>query len=273
MAKRRRTFRKKSNYRKKRGGVRRRTSTKSVKRIVRKEIARTTENKVRVFADLEKVLRVSADAANFDLVNVFPLGLQAGAFELQQGTAQGQRVGNRIRVKRATIKGTLVALPYNATSNITPAPCQVKMVLFYDRQNPSTIPAPAVDGDIFDFNTTITGFYGDLVDMWATFNTERYRILKTKVFKVGYANSNLNAAGTTGSLNYSNNDFKYNCNFNVDFTKYLVKSQRFIDNNINATNRQLYMMWIPVAATGGIFNSAVRPIGLQYQATLTYEDA
>lgn len=268
----RRTYRKKRTYRKRRGGTRRRVSNKRIKRIVRKVIARQTENKVSQFIDLNKILRVTSDTAGFDAINVIALGCQTSGYNIPQGVGQSQRIGNKIRVKRAVIKGTMVPMQYNATTNPVPAPCQVKMVLFYDREGPTSIPTPASNADIFDFNNSTNSFHGDLVDMFAPFNTERYRILKTRIFKLGYATSDLTSTGT-GSLNYANNDFKYNCNFSINYTKYLPKVQTFRDNNIDSTTRQLYLMWIPVAATGGAFLNTVRPVGVQYTCTLQYEDA
>lgn len=266
-------------YKKKKGTYKRKSYAKKtkkmspMKKMVKMEIARATETKSRSLANLNQPFYGTAAAANFDTNNVIALGCQAGGMEIVQGTGQGQRIGNKIKVRKATFKGTIVALPYNAATNTTPVPTQVKMFLFYDKENPNAYPQPATTADFLDLNNSTQGFHNDLVDLWAPVNTERYHIFKTKTFKVGYSTSLVNAAGVNGTLNYSNNDFKLNCNFSIDFTKYMVKTQVFRDNNLDSTSRQVYAMFVPVAASGGAFLAATIPVAMQSQITLEYEDA
>lgn len=263
--------------RKSRKSSRRRVSRKKraapVRRTVRREIRRAQETKTRTWANLSAPLAVSSNTLAFDTANVWPIGCQAGAAEILQGVGQGQRVGNRIELVKCQIKGTLVANQYDAQANPNPCPVQIRMVLFYKKETPTVIPTPAQSADILDLNNTAQGFHNDLVDLWAPFNSDKYRILKTWMFKLGFADSRRYADGTQGTLNLANNDFKYNCNFNVDYTKYMIKKQVYADNSVNATSRQLYLMWIPVAANGAAFSPAIVPAGVQWQGIVKYKDA
>lgn len=275
MAYKRKTYKKRA-YSKKRTYKRKSYSTvkrvSPLKKMVKMEIARATETKQRSLANLNQPLYAS-NSASFDANNVIALGCQSGGMELAQGTGQGQRVGNKVKVRKATFKGSIVALPYNATSNLIPVPTQIKMFLMYDKENPNAYPAPATSADFLDLNNSTQGFHNDLVDLWAPVNTERYHIFKTKIFKVGYSTTLQQSTGTLGTQNYANNDFKYNVNFSIDYTKYMVKTQVFRDNNLDSTSRQVYALFVPVAASGGAFTATTIPVAMQSQITLEYEDA
>lgn len=244
----------------------------AIKRIVRKEISRQAETKTRQVAVLGQNMWSSIATTNFDLYNIVPVGFQVGAFELAQGTGNGARIGNRIRLKKAWIKGTIIPLGYDATANPLLVPLQVKMVLFYDKQYPNTLPQVAAANNILDFNNSVQGFHNDLVDMWAPFNTDRYSIVATRTFKLGFGDNASTGTGTSGTANYVNNDFKLNCNFSIDYTKHMCKVQSYQDNSLNATTRQLYAMWYCAAANGGQFSAAIRPFNVQYQIECKYED-
>ena len=55
-----------------------------------------------------------------------PFGLEL-APQISQGTSQNQRVGNEVKVVKATIRGHLAILPFNATTNAAGPPVLVKM--------------------------------------------------------------------------------------------------------------------------------------------------
>lgn len=265
-------FSKKNKKTYKRKSYAKKTKSSGMRKMVRREIARTTETKHREFANLLQPLYPS-NSANFDNNNVIPVGLYPGAHEVVQGTGDGQRIGNKISVKKCMFFGTLVPAGYNVTTNPVPVPTQVKMTIFYDKLFPTTRPAPQTYANILDFNNGVSGFYNDLVDMYAPYNTDRYGVFKTKMFKLGFATNNLTAAGTTGTNSFANNDFKYNCNFKVDLTKYMIKLQKFQDNATGSTSRQLFVMFHIVAANGQAYASTAQPVELTYWSTLAYEDA
>lgn len=247
----------------------------SIKRMVKAAVEKEAETKICIFSDLNRPILSSASLSSFDTNNIIPISCTSGAFELEQGVGESQRVGNKVTVVSASIKGTIHANPYNASTNPLLVPTQIKMFLFYNKLDPQQAPTPAVSADFYDFDNTTTGFRNDLVDMWAPINTEKYSVLATRTFKCGMADSNQATPGnsTTGPLNYSNNDFKLNCNFSVNFTKYLPKRQTFRDNTIDSTTRQLYMMFVPCAANGAAITAGNAPCTVQYIAHLKYKDA
>lgn len=242
-------------------------------RVMRRMIGRNVENKTRQWGSLGTTLIPSNDAAAADLNNIVQLGFRAGGAELTQGTGNGSRIGNKVRVKRMTFKGTLVCYPYNASTHPVPQPLQVKMFIFYPRQNAGLVPAPFTAANFFDFNNGVNGFRNDLVDMWATPNSELYTVVATRTFKLGLATSVMYPSGTNGPNNFSNNDFKLNCNFSVNYTKYLPKNVVYNDNTIDSTSRSLYALFCLCNADGTAITNTVRPCGMQYQCDAVYEDA
>jgi len=266
---RKRTYKKKAPMRR-RKAARRTKSTFTIKKAVKQVMARQVEVKTRQSEILSQPLVPVANTSDFD-ATIVPVSFTATAIGVAQGSGQGERIGNRITCKSLMLKAIFVPTPYNATTNPTPLPMQIRCVIFYDKEAPTTVPSPASLGDIFQFGNTSQGFQDDLLDMVLPFNTDRYRICAQKTFKLGYANY-----GGTGSLAgsqfFANNDFKYNCQWNVQLAKFLPKTVKYNDNDQDSITHQLYMMLIPTLATGGAFSGTVRPATVQYTLSAKYTD-
>lgn len=242
----------------------------ALKRMIRKEIARNVENKTLQQIVNNVSLYYPAQGALYDGANTQPLGMQPGSLVIAQGTNQGTRVGNQIKVKSLRLKGTLVPTPYSGATNAFPHPIQVRLVLFYERQLPNTIPAPRTD--FFQAGSTTSPIVGNLNDMWMPVNDNKYRILASKNFKLGYARMDGNGSLSTTQY-YSNNDFKMNCNVNWDLTKYIVKNLKYNDNTSNPSQRGLYMQIMASPAQGDTGVSGVVPLQFSYMQTVEFEDA
>lgn len=145
-------------------------------------------------------------------------------------------------------------------------PLQVKFWFFYDKEFPTQVPNPV--SDLFQFGGAASPMQNDLVDLWAPINTDKYRVLKSRIFKLGNAEF-----ATTGSAptfgNFTNNDFKFNHSFSFDLTKYVPKVQVFRDNNSAPTSRGLYFMATCVSSSGSLLAGGVVPCQISY--VLNYE--
>jgi len=272
MAKRRSNFKRKRTYRKKRGGVRRRTSTKRLKRTIRRQIRSATETKSVQRYNLGQNL-VPSNHAGF-LANIIELG-PGTTLAITQGVGQGQRVGNRIETVRHTFKGTLVPTGYNATTNNNPTPCAIKMWIFYDKTDPVAVPNP-IGNPFFQDGNGVSGFANDLADNWRPYNSDRYRVLTARTFKLGfseYAGAAANADNQAYNQAFSNNDFKLNCSFKINLTKYQIRKIRFNDNNIEPMTRRMFCMWVPVFANGAQMNNNTIPATVQYMEDYQFKDA
>jgi len=245
----------------------------SIKKVVRRELSRVAEVKTLSHNVLNAVLSSSADSVNANIQNTFELGFDGVNIACSQGTGQGNRIGNRVILKNGTFKGCLVPLPYHATTNPVPRPVIVKMVMYYDRSDPLGVPQPFSTGTaaFFQNGNTNQPFLNDLADTWSDINKDRYRVFATKVFKLG-------AAAYTGSGNspdnqgFINNDFKYNGNFKIDFTKMIPKVVQFNDNSAIPTSRSIYCTFFYCLADGQNAGGAWRMVGLQWTSQVKFTD-
>lgn len=241
-----------------------------VSKIVKREIAKNVENKtVQYLGTSHDILPSSSPGFDGQILPITP---NAGYLVISQGAGQGGRIGNRIKIKNLKISGVVFPLQYNATTNPTPAPVQIKFWFFYDKEEPQTVPTPSAAGDFFQFGNSSITFQNELFDHSMPINTDRYRVLTTRTVKLGYAQYT-----GTGALpqqgNLANNDFKLNCRLNVNLTKYCVKNVVYRDTASTPTTRGIYMMAQPVYANGAPIASTAIPARLEYMMTCVYEDA
>lgn len=257
-----RTYKRRASKRPRRSGV---------KAIVKREIARNIENKT--IQAYDHGWNVTAfPNASFDTANILPMSPDAVGLIIPQGTGQGTRVGNKIKIKKLTFSGVVHPTPYNATSNVTPAPCMLKMYFFYDKYNPAEVPTVKANGDFFQFGSTTTTFQNDLSDIVSPINQDRYRVMATRTMKLGYAwYEGTGAQANQGNL--SNNDFKLNAVFRVDLTRCVPKVYTFRDGVTSPTTRGIYMMAVPIYANGLQMSAATIPLQISWVQTCEYEDA
>lgn len=240
---------------------------KAIKKAIRREIARDVETKSAQQFNYNQNIYPS-DHASFPN-NVFELGPSA-LMAINQGTSNGSRVGNKIKTKRLTFKGTIVPLGYNVTTNPNMVPMQGKIWIFYDRTDPTAI--PAVTTNFFQNGSTNAAFQNDLVDLWRPVNTDRYRVLATKTFKLGFAD-NAGTGASAANQNFANNDFKLNYNFSFDLTKWYPKVVKYDENNATPMTRGLFALFDVVPASGGFYPATTVPAGMQWMQDYRYEDA
>jgi hypothetical protein len=187
-----------------------------------------------------------------------------------QGVQEAQRVGNRIKVKKATFKAVFVPSGYNVSTNPIPEPVHVKLCLFYEKAKPTTQPVPV--SNMFELGAGQYAIQGELSDMVAPFNKDRYVVVATKTFKLGFQQY-FGTGNQPASQQWSNNDFKLNQLINWDFTKHLVKLVKYNDNATLPITRGLWMQVMVAPASGQPGLSGVIPATMQYWNDLHYEDA
>lgn len=256
---------KKTTY--KRKSYARKAKRAPLKRAIKAVLARSVETKSQQMFNYNRSI-YSSNSINFP-DNVIELG-PSGALQVVQGVTRCQRIGNKVRVKRLMFKGDICANPYDATLNPNPSPQLVKMVIFYDRTDPTAL--PTVSTNFFQNGASNVGFNNDLVDAWRPFNTERYRILATRTFKVGNAISP-NLGVNTSFQSYANNDYKMTNTFSVDLTKYYPKTCVFDENNVTPNSRGLFAIFYCCAGSGQANGAAWIPCSMQYMQEFSFTDA
>lgn len=243
----------------------------SIKRVVKAVIHRAAETKTTQRFNLGMQV-YPANSTSF-LGSIIELG-PGSTMLIPQGSGQGNRVGNRIETVSHVFKGTLTPNPYNATTNPNPRPTQLKMWVFYDKTDPTAVPNP-IGNPFFQDGNGVTGFANDLVDHWRPVNTDRYRVLATRTFKLGYsqyAGTAATVANQGANQAYSNNDFKMNCGFSINLTKHQIKHIRFNDTNNEPMTRRMFVMFQPVEASGTQMDATHIPCGVQFMEDYRYKD-
>lgn len=212
------------------------------------------------------------NSASWSLDNgIYTLHPTQNRISIAQGTGQGQRVGNRIRVKSCYISGILYAQQQNAAYNPTPKPCEVVMYIYRLIGGGNTV------------DTTMTNFYqngntagsptGSLVDLTFPINKDRYRIVYRRVFKIGPAD-NTGTGSSAGLQYFANNDYKRNQRFYIPLTKYMDKIIRYNDTSLTCNNDTLYLAILPLMADGSAnaAGNALLPVNCSMTQVFNYTD-
>lgn len=270
---RRRRYPKKS-VRKTRKSSRRSAVTKSVKRYVKKTIHRMAENKT-ISTNLTLPGNpVNAAGNGWVTNNVYPLTFNDTVLICSQSSSQSGRVGNRVSVRKATMKYILIPSAYNATTNSSPQPLDIRVFIFSLKQDPVN----GVSGNISQFSTLFQngnssrGFSNDLTDQLGNFNKDDFIIYYDKIHKLG--NAGYTGTGASATVQYfQNNDYKYNVMRTVNCTKYLSKQYGWNDSTTKPhSGKQVYVAFIPSSAFGSAISSTQQMFNIWYDMKIDYED-
>lgn len=230
---------------------RRRVGRKAVAKICKRVITNMAEKKT-VRYNWAKSFG-AYNTTNWSLDGIYPLTPQASFTDIAQGTGQGNRVGNRITVRKLIFNGIMNTEGYDINFNASPQPLEVLMVIFRNRADPNT------------FTTNLTNFFqngngasspnGTTTDTIFPINTDRYTVYYKRIFKLGFAEYN-GTGVDSNNQKWSNNDYKLNQRFYVDCTKYVNKVMRFNDTVNTPITPVLHVAFLPMRADGSGVSAA-----------------
>lgn len=235
---------------------------KTIGKIVRREISRAAEDK-HVRNSSGSVLFTDPSTSNFRQGNIWDLSAPVNA--ITTGTGPGGRIGNKIKLKRFVLK--FLMWPKAGFTRL----CLVKMWIISDRFNPNnSTPFNIQDavqstGVFFENGNTTSGFVSSLTDMLFPVNSDRFKVHKTKTFKVGYA-----SGPTSGS---GNNDFKVMHRVSVNVLKYMPKNFKYQDGESTTTyQRRVFVLFQVVPSDNTQFLPTDDPVYIQRTYDVKYED-
>lgn len=192
-----------------------------------------------------------------------------------QGVAQDQRIGNKVKLVRGTMRFSM--WPQNNSAGSTSNLQCMRMICFYDKRNPTLQPTPAANGDFFQQAGTpgYTGFTGQMYDLFNKINQDRYHVFWERTFKLG--NSGLVPVGQGGPgenvwNNGANNDFKLFHKRTFSLTKTCIKSLNYNDNQSNGQWRGCWIICFGVAPIGPANISEAEVANASYQIEWKYQD-
>jgi len=212
------------------------TLTPAIKSYVKRTIARTEEVKtvVTTLSDLQ--------TGNYALIKPYVSDPGCGIISLTeamdnigQGTGQGDRIGNKIRVVKNIFKGYMYALNTTDTGGV---PTNVTMYIGRLKAGISTPTNSAIAQMFQAGDTTFAPSDDNRSGLWAI-NKNLWNVYYRKTFKIGGSTSNIANA-------VSNNDYKAMRHFQVDLSRWMPKIINYNDGNNISTNAGLYA-WFTIA--------------------------
>jgi len=246
----------------------------AVKAYVKRAIKTSTE--------LKHAVPMSFNNQNIQAFGISPNGPNqctseeiTRVLQIPQGSDNGQRIGDKIRVKSLTIKGYVnlnSALANEPDYNKNPM--YVKMFVGR-RVDTIADPNTYVSGggtafnNLFQNGPTATGPLNYPSDMYRYVNKDVYRIYTTRFFKIGMSAPSNNPADS----NQWNNDFKFSKQFTISLNKH-IDVVKYFDGGINPTNVGIYVWFVCCWANGSPVTTLTKlPLEWHYDVNCTYYDA
>lgn len=256
-----------------------RRPSKNFTKMVQSVISRNIENK-NYQASMTMDCRYPAANPTLQFNGLFPLtpytstGSPAGStITIVQGVESGQRIGNTIRTKYATLKGIIFPFPLNNTLNPDPKPLEVCMWIFkLKRSDPLgglylSAAEDTCQTAMFQDGNSVDGITGELIDIMKTTNQDRIQLLHKRIFKVGFA------SGADLTTEHPNNDFKLNQKFSINITKYLPKVIKFDDGDEDPSINHTYCLIQGYCADSSVQSNGRYNLRVAWQLNYVYEDA
>jgi len=195
-------------------------------------------------------------------------------FQPAQGSSEGQRNGDKCRLRRVMLKGFMAPSVYDATANPTPPPLEVRMVLMNPRNTPQSI--VGATSNFFLTGATVGPALNTFVDQVEKIDVRQFQVWKEQQFKLGFEvfATTLGGAGQdTAYGQFSNNDFKLNQKFEWDITKAYQQLQTFYDATTTSECRVPSLCVFTSSARGTAYvNAAYVVAQITYTVEFEYED-
>jgi hypothetical protein len=166
---------------------------------------------------------------------------------IAQGTGDGQRIGNKVRVISSNIQGFVNLLPYSApTSNIATPPLWLRIMLVaYRKQQTGTFTATDFTGAFLDVGTGVVPLQGNILDMTLPINKESWIVLNEDMCKLGVTGTSSTTPVNSGSY-FDASTMSYHFNLDVKNTGV----QMYNDATTQPTNKNAFLVIQAVTADG-----------------------
>lgn len=260
-------YRKKFIRRPRRKIMRRRYTKKGVsariKKYVKNQIHRNIENKDKVFYEANKSIQ-SSDRPSM----TYPL-----LMTFTQGTADDNRIGNVIRLVQGQIKFAINLLPYDVTTNPNIQPTWVKIWVVKDLKNVGQLSQMDATSfaNFFRVNGTTVSFQGNPLDLSLPVNESYFRILYSKVFKLGVSGV-YNVSPISGNVNSFQDNSPAAKFITINYGKWCKKQIKFQEGNSYPQNDNMYIV-IQTVSADGTSSAGKTQVEWHYTNTCRFEDA
>ena len=204
-------------------------------------------------------------------LNVMPIYPCAASLVINQGTGQGERVGNTIKTRKLLLKYILHPAPYDTQNNPSPCPQEVMIWIGYLKNNRMKEPDTTDFGKFFQYGSINSSPTSLLWDTMSPVNKDLFTICKVFRHKIGTAAYQGDGHNSYAQY-FNNNDFKLNASKTVDCTKFINKTLKFDDTTVQS-DTGLYLWMTSVNADGTLGNSNMYATHIMWTLDYFYEDA
>lgn len=255
---RKRTYRKKSAKK----------VTLPVKRYVKKVISRQVETKSAYVNNQITFGNINQSST----LNFAPILWYTGYHTLASGVLDGQKLGNKVTIKRVLLKYVLLPQPYDITTNPVPGPIHIQMFLGRVKQSKALLPSAGDVAMLFNQGSTTVSPTGNLTDLNGMINKDYWDMKKVWEHKLGFA-AYTGSGSSAAPQYYQNNDFKYNVVRTMNITRMVQKLALFNDSANSVQNGNLFFGYQSLAASGGTTGATTVNAKINYSIHIEYEDA
>lgn len=239
---------------------------KVIRRYVRKTVARNIENKRNVIYGYNQTV-TGVTINNPPSMNLFALPV------ISQGVAEGQRLGDRIKLKNCHVHLDICHAPYDATAN-PHSGCYVT-VLFLKARNSNAGVIPANNWvNLFDAGTSTVTWQQNTMDTLFQFNENIFNVVYKRIFNIGHTKSNDYGQSPTTFVLPGNEAVQ---NVRTNFRLPLKKIRKMIRYDDNTSIPQSENLWMYAYASpyeyNGTYDVNKTPARISYVLQWEFEDA
>lgn len=205
-----------------------------------------------------------ADWQDYNIMQLTPTDIAGLSWNVGvQGTQQGQRVGNQIRVT-----GHKVRMCIYPESNGLNKPFYLKLVIMSIKTRTLDTVSQLktiMQQNCFQRGSGAIGLQSELSDLNEEWNRDLLTIHFQKEFKMGSA-----APFQAGT---ANNDFKYGRRFTINVKKYYKNLIKYNDaSQIPMISKNVYMVWLVAAADGTYATGDTYWARVEHNHYISYKD-
>lgn len=231
-----------------------------VKSYIKKELAKNIENKVSINVDYSgSILTVQSDNNNLITYNYGIFNPYANnQFAINQGVAMNERIGNRIKLKKWIMKGTIYVDPLAPPTAGSTFPLSLGYIDYYlGRKNNLTEQITTDLEFLYQNGPAANTPTGQLEERLYPINRDEYKIYYHKRVKIGQ--STYFGTGTPVPYVMPNNDYKLNHEFKIDICKLVCKNHIIKYDDANSTAEDALLQSLTMFATFTMPSADVDP--------------
>jgi len=230
-------------------------------RIRRRNLRSLVKTQILATAE-KKTINADPQTYTFNANNVnmsTPIDLTQAFLQIQQGTDDGERIGEQVRTKKAVLK-CMVQAP---SATPTPEAAVLQLFVGYAKESPGAVPTASQLLTIFDDGGGTAPCNGLITTLLRNINKDVFRIHAYRQVKVG-----LSTAG-----GFTNNDFPAYRKVFIDMTKVLgVLKYNQLSNNPTNKHWYLWANWVDPNDGLSTASPSVEPPRMQFYMDYTYTD-